>query len=249
MVFEGENMETVVTQNVTELAQKAAVAAPTQNFIESLAQFMNDGGIFMWFIFAVWCFGLAIALERIKTLFTYDTNGNGLMTLVKKHVLLNEVHTAIESCSNTKSLLANVIASGLKRSNLQKDQIQDALESSILESIPKVEKRLNYLALVANVSTLIGLLGTIYGLIESFAAVASADPSEKAKLLAMGISKAMNTTALGLISAISIMVIHTVLTSKAEKIISELEQYSTKLLDLLGTRKPVPQQKELNEAA
>jgi biopolymer transport protein ExbB len=234
-------MNTEMTQKVAQVAEQTAnlaAATESQSFIEALAQFMNDGGVFMWFIFAVWCFGIAIAIERIKTLISYDTNGNGLMGVVKKHVLLNEVHTAIESCSNTKSLLAGVISSGLKRSNQQKEQIQDALESSILESIPKVEKRLNYLALVANVSTLIGLLGTIYGLIESFAAVASADPSEKAKLLAMGISKAMNTTALGLISAISIMVVHTILTSKAEKIISELEQYSTKLLDLLGTRKP-----------
>lgn len=246
-------MNTEMTQKVAQVAEQTAnlAAAPeSQSFIEALAQFMNDGGVFMWFIFAVWCFGIAIAIERIKTLISYDTNGNGLMGVVKKHVLLNEVHTAIESCSNTKSLLASVISSGLKRSNQQKEQIQDALESSILESIPKVEKRLNYLALVANVSTLIGLLGTIYGLIESFAAVASADPSEKAKLLAMGISKAMNTTALGLISAISIMVVHTILTSKAEKIISELEQYSTKLLDLLGTRKPVTAKAvENNEAA
>jgi biopolymer transport protein ExbB/TolQ len=246
-------MNTEMTQKVVQVAEQTAnlAAAPeSQSFIEALAQFMNDGGVFMWFIFAVWCFGIAIAIERIKTLISYDTNGNGLMGVVKKHVLLNEVHTAIESCSNTKSLLAGVISSGLKRSNQQKEQIQDALESSILESIPKVEKRLNYLALVANVSTLIGLLGTIYGLIESFAAVASADPSEKAKLLAMGISKAMNTTALGLISAISIMVVHTILTSKAEKIISELEQYSTKLLDLLGTRKPATAKAvESNDAA
>lgn len=246
-------MNTEMTQKVVQVAEQTAnlAAAPeSQSFIEALAQFMNDGGVFMWFIFAVWCFGIAIAIERIKTLISYDTNGNGLMGVVKKHVLLNEVHTAIESCSNTKSLLAGVISSGLKRSNQQKEQIQDALESIILESIPKVEKRLNYLALVANVSTLIGLLGTIYGLIESFAAVASADPSEKAKLLAMGISKAMNTTALGLISAISIMVVHTILTSKAEKIISELEQYSTKLLDLLGTRKPATAKAvESNDAA
>ena len=134
--------------------------------------------------------------------------------------------------------MASVLRNGLKRANQSKEQIQDALESSMLESIPHVEKRLGYLALIANVSTLIGLLGTIYGLIQSFAAVASADPASKAELLALGISKAMNTTAFGLISAISIMVLHQILTTKAEKIIGDLEHFSVKLVDLLSTRKP-----------
>jgi biopolymer transport protein ExbB len=233
----------------TAIETATAVMVPeSQSMIEFLAQFMNDGGIFMWFILIIWCLGIAISFERIKALLGYDTNGEGLMMVVKKHVLLNEVHTAIESCSNTKSLLAGVMSSGLKRANQDKEQVQDALESSILESIPKVEKRLNYLGLIANVSTLIGLLGTIYGLIESFSAVASADPAEKSKLLAMGISKAMNTTAFGLISAISIMVVHTVLTSRAEKIIGEMEQFSTKLLDLLGTKR-TPAKIESNQEA
>ena len=107
----------------------------------------------------------------------------------------------------------------------------------MLEAMPHLEKRLGYLALIANVSTLVGLLGTIYGLIQSFAAVASADAASKAELLALGISKAMNTTAFGLISAISIMVIHQILTTKSEKIIGDMEHYSVKLVDLLSTRK------------
>lgn len=169
------------------------------------------------------------------------------MNMIKKHVLANEVQKAIQNCSNSKSLLAVVMKSGLKRANQSKEQIRDAVEASILEVVPKAEKRLSHLALVANLSTLLGLLGTIQGLIQSFAAVANADPASKAKLLAMGIATAMNTTALGLISAISIMVIHSVLTSKSEKIISEIDEFSMKLVDLLAAKKPaVPSSQDQN---
>lgn len=219
-----------------QIAQVAQVATD-KTFLDSLALFMEEGGAFMWIIFAVWSLGVAISLERIKTLFKYDVDAASLMNMVKKHVLTNDVATAIQNCSNSNALLPNVLRSGLKRANQSKEQIQDAVEASMLEAAPKVEKRLGYLSLVANISTLVGLLGTIYGLIQSFAAVATADPASKAKLLALGISKAMNTTALGLISAISIMVIHSILTSKTDKILGDLEENAVKLVDLLGTKR------------
>lgn len=221
----------------SEIVQTAAAATTETSFLQSLALFMHEGGVFMWIILAIWCIGVAISLERIKALFTYDVDGESLMALVKKSVLTNDVAKAIQDCSGSKSLLAHVLRNGLKRANQTKEQIQDIVEASILEVSPKLDKRMSYLGLIANVSTLMGLLGTIYGLIQSFAAVASADPAAKAQLLALGISKAMNTTAFGLISAISIMVIHSILTSKSEKIMSEVEEYAVKLVDLLGTKK------------
>lgn len=225
--------------------------AQDPSFLQSLALFMSEGGAFMWIILAIWTIGVAISLERIKALFSYDIDAESLMSHVKKNVLSNEVAKAIQDCSQTKALLPRVIRSGLKRANQSKEQIQDAVEASLLEVTPKLEKRMAYLGLIANVSTLMGLLGTIYGLIQSFAAVATADPASKAQLLALGISKAMNTTAFGLISAISIMVIHSILTSKSEKIMSEVEEYSVKLVDLLGTKKvhpPIPQQQHQDAA-
>lgn len=212
-------------------------ATSETSFIQTLALFMNEGGVFMWIILAIWTIGLAISLERVKALFSYDIDGESLMAMIKKNVLNNDVAKAIQDCSKTKSVLAHVMRNGLKRANQSKEQIQDVIEASILEVAPKLEKRMGYLGLIANVSTLMGLLGTIYGLIQSFAAVAAADPAAKAQLLALGISKAMNTTAFGLISAISIMVIHSILSSKSEKIMSEVEEYSVKLVDLLGTKK------------
>jgi biopolymer transport protein ExbB len=202
-----------------------------------VAQFMDDGGPFMYVILAIWAVGVAISIERFLKLFSYDIDGPSLMKIIKKHVLTNEVQVAIQTCSNSGAILAAVLKSALMRANQTREQIHDALEGTILESTAKVDKRLNYLALIANVSTLMGLLGTIQGLIQSFAAVASADPSAKSKLLAMGIAKAMNTTAFGLISAISIMVIHSILVTKSEKINGEVEEYSVKLLDLLSTKR------------
>ncbi len=205
--------------------------------LQTIALFMKEGGTFMWIILGLWSVGIAISLERVKALFSFDTNGAGLMNHIKSKILQNDVHSAIQTCSNSKSLLAHVMKSGLKRANQTKEQISDAVEGAMLEVIPKAEKRLAHLGLIANISTLIGLLGTIAGLIQSFAAVANADPASKAKLLALGISKAMNTTAFGLISAISIMIVHAILNAKAEKIIAEIEEYSSKIIDLLGSKK------------
>lgn len=242
------NEDTVAEQETTTPIQEIPSDQPQElNSVQGFAKFMDDGGVFMWIILGIWVFGVIISIERIKSLFSFDIDGSSLMNEVKKDVLTNEVQNAIQNCSTNKSLLAVVLRNGLKRANQSKEQIQDALESSMLEAIPHVEKRLGYLSLIANVSTLIGLLGTIYGLIQSFAAVASADAASKAELLALGISKAMNTTAFGLISAITIMVVHQILTTKSEKIISDLEHYSVKLVDLLSTRKPqqAPVQKDV----
>lgn len=219
-------MESTVQQVVTD-----------ENFIQWTARFMTDGGVFMWIILVVWCVGIAISVERLRHYFRYDADGKSLMGNIRKNVLSNEVQTAIQTCSDSPALISFVMKNGLKRANQSKEQISDALEASILEVVPMIEKRLSYLALMANLSTLLGLLGTIQGLIQSFAAVANAEASQKAQLLAEGIAVAMNTTALGLISAISLMVVHAFLMSKGEKMIKEIEENSVKLLDLLSTKK------------
>ncbi len=209
-----------------------------QTFLNSAAGFFQNGGIFMWFILGVWGFGLAIVLERFKNLSSvYDVDGPSFMNELQRYILSNDIQGAIRVCSGSKSALAKVLKSGLKRSNQNTEQIQNAIDATALEVIPKLERRLNWISLNANISTLLGLLGTIQGLIESFSAVATADPSQKGELLAMGIAKAMNTTALGLSAAIILMVLHTFLSNKSEKITNEIDEFSVKLLDMLGTKK------------
>ena len=156
------------------MEEVAAQAVAQENIIQWSARFMNEGGIFMWIIAIVWCLGIAIAVERLKQYFKYNIDGTSLMGSIKKAVIGNQVQESIQTCSESKSLLALVMKNGLKRANQSKEQIQDALEASILEVVPKIETRLSYLALCANLSTLLGLLGTIQGLIQSFAAVAQA---------------------------------------------------------------------------
>ena len=207
------------------------------SLIESMAIFMSEGGIFMWIILSVWSFGIGVSVERTMAFLRYSVKAKSLMAKIKSYVIENDVAEAIILCSRSRSLLPMVMKSGLKRANQNREQISDAIEATVLEVSPRVERGLGTLSLMANISTLVGLLGTIYGLIQSFAAVAGADPSEKSKLLALGIAKAMNTTALGLISAIILMLVHIFLSGKAEKILSEIDEYSVKLLDLLGTRK------------
>ncbi len=210
--------------------------------LNDLAAFIQGGGIFMGIILFIWGLGIAIAFERYRKLSkTYDVDAPSFMNEIQRYVLSNDIQGAIRVCSGTLAALPKVLKNGLKRANQGSEQIQNALDATALEVVPKVEMRLNYLQLIANISTLFGLLGTIQGLIQSFSAVAMADPAQKAEILAQGISKAMNTTALGLFSAITIMILHAVLTSKADKIINEIDEFSVKLLDLLGTK---DQQKE-----
>ena len=208
-----------------------------QEVFTELLNFMNEGGPFMWVILFIWILGILISIERWFQFWRFDVDAEGLMVFVKRRVLLNKVKEGIEYCGRGKAIVPQVMKSGLQRANQNKDQIKDAMETKILFFLPKMEKRMGLLALMANVSTLIGLLGTISGLIQSFSAVAQAEASVKAQLLALGISKAMNTTALGLLCAISLMVLHSLLQSKQNKIIGDVEHNSLGLLDLLGTKK------------
>ncbi len=212
--------------------------AQTAGLLNSIASFIQNGGIFMWVILFVWGVGVAICFDRFRKLsFVYDVDGPSFMNEIQRYVLSNDIQGAIRVCSGSNAVLTKVLKSGLKRANQDQNQIQNAIDATALEVIPKVELRLNYLALIANISTLFGLLGTIQGLIQSFAAVGSVDPAQKAQILSEGIAKAMNTTALGLLAAITIMMAHAFLSAKSEKIINEIDEFSVKLMDLLGTKK------------
>lgn len=210
----------------------------TVSSLNTIAAFFQEGGAFMWVILFIWAVGIAISIERFfKLSFKMDVDGPSFMNELQRYVLSNDIQGAIRVCSGSVAALPRVLKSGLKRATSDADQIQNAIDATALEVIPKVELRLNYLQMIANIATLFGLLGTIQGLIESFSAVAAADPAQKAEILASGISKAMNTTFLGLLVAISIMVIHTFLSAKSDKIIGEIDEFSVKLLDLLTTKK------------
>ncbi len=232
-------MDTTDTMNETMAMDSSMSTLGSEiNLLELVKDFIDKGGVFMWVILIIWAIGLAIALERFMKLFrSMDVDGASFMNEIQRYILSNDIQGAIRVCAGSNAALPKVLKSGLKRSGQSSDQMQNAIDATSLEVIPKVELRLNYLQLIANISTLFGLLGTIQGLMASFEAVAGADPAEKAKKLTEGIATAMNTTFLGLLAAISIMMLHTFLSSKSEKIVNEIDEFSVKLLDLLGTRK------------
>ncbi|MGB0452896.1 MAG: MotA/TolQ/ExbB proton channel family protein [Bacteriovoracaceae bacterium] len=206
--------------------------------LNGMLEFFQAGGIFMWIILVIWGFGIAISIDRfLKLSFKFDVDGASFMNELQRFILSGDIQGAIRVCSGSAAALPKVLKSGLKRAESNPEQIQNAIDATALEVIPKVELRLNYLQLIANISTLFGLLGTIQGLIQSFSAISTADPTEKANILAAGISQAMNTTFLGLLAAISIMMLHTYLSSKSEKIVNEIDEFSVKLIDMLGTKK------------
>jgi biopolymer transport protein ExbB len=135
-----------------------------------------------------------------------------------------------------KSSMARMLGMGLARQGAvrRREDIEIAMEESMMEIIPQLEKRTPYVALLSNIATLLGLLGTIMGLIQAFTAVANANPAEKADLLSTSISVAMNTTAFGLMSAIPLLLFHAKLTSTTGQIVDSLEMASVKALNTIS---------------
>ena len=209
------------------------------SFIQGLVTAFQAGGIFMAPIAVALAISVLFTLERFVRLFMqYNVDGPSFMFEIQKYVLANDLDGAIRICNGAnKSALPRVLKAGLQRASRDETQIQNAIDSASLEVIPKLERRIPYLALIANIATLLGLLGTITGLIKSFNAVALADPAQRQAILAAGIAEAMNATAFGLITAIFSMVAHSILTSKSTKILEEIDEFGVKLLDLLSARK------------
>jgi biopolymer transport protein ExbB/TolQ len=203
-----------------------------------MAAFYTNGGFFMHPIALVSVFGVAIIIERfIFLFFKYNINANQFMAQIQKLVMANNIDRAIKLCNAAPSAaLPKVIKAGLTRANKGEIEISNAVEEATLEVIPNITKRTPTLQSIANIATLLGLLGTIYGLIQAFAAVANAPPDQKTQFLTQAISIAMNTTAFGLMVAIPTLIGYVFLNNVTKKIIDEIDQYSVKLQNLLVSR-------------
>ena len=209
------------------------------SLFQGIISAFQGGGAWMAPIAIAFAISIAFTVERfIRLFFQYHVDGASFMFEVQKYVLANDLDGAIRICnSSAKAALPKVIKAGLQRASRDETQIQNAIDAASLEMIPKLERRIPYLALIANLATLLGLLGTITGLIESFGAISMADPAQRQALLSAGIAKAMNATAFGLITAIFTMIAHSILSSKATRILEEIDEFGVKLLDLLSARK------------
>jgi biopolymer transport protein ExbB len=201
----------------------------------SIVGFFSKGGLFMYPILVVFAVGVAIAIERYITLTLITSKNQTVWDAIQPMLSRGDFDKAREVTNEDPSMISQVLNMGLERQGAvrRRDDIEIAMEESMMEIVPQLEKRTPYVALGANVATLLGLLGTIMGLIQAFTAVANANPAEKADLLSASISVAMNTTAFGLMVAIPLLITHTVLTSKTGQIVDSLEMATVKVLNVI----------------
>jgi biopolymer transport protein ExbB len=208
------------------------------NTLYSIVGFFISGGMFMYPILIVFAIGVAVAIERYITLTLVTKKNQVVWREVQPLLAKGEFDNAYRKTNEDDSTISQVLSMGLSLQGAvrRREDIEIAMEESMMEIVPRLEKRTPYVALCSSIATLLGLLGTIMGLIQAFTAVANANPAEKADLLSASISVAMNTTAFGLMVAIPLLVVHAVLTSKTGDIIDSLEMASVKALNVFSKR-------------
>ncbi len=200
-----------------------------------------SGWVFMWALLLTAAFMVAIALERgyyiwIKS----NLNSGKFMSEIRRLVTAGKYEQALELCESAKDkALAKVVSAGLRKvastETIDFRAIQNSVDEGTLEVIPKLQERTGFLAMIGNIATLIGLMGTIYGLILAFSAVSEAgyDAAQKSAFLAAGISTAMNTTLMGLAIAVPAILFYTFLHNKTMQIIDDIDEHTVKLINLI----------------
>lgn len=201
----------------------------------AIVKFFQEGGVFMYPILVVLALGLAIAIERYMYLSVAKQTNRSMWQKLTPLLRNNDYVQAMAISSRSKADISKILTYGLTRlqASRSRDEIEMAMEEGLMEIIPRLEKRTHYLSTFANIATLLGLLGTIIGLIQAFTAVANASPADKADLLSASISVAMNTTAFGLIVAIPLLILFTVLQTKTTELVDSMEMATVKFLNVI----------------
>jgi len=202
----------------------------------AILRFFQSGGPFMYPILLVLAIGTAISIERYIYLSYVRTRNKGIWKRVLPLLEGGKYDAARDVVIRSDAAVSKILGYGLSRAEKRGsgDEVQMAMEEGLLEVVPRLEKRTHYLATLANIATLLGLLGTIIGLTEAFSTVAAADPAEKANLLSASISIAMNTTAFGLMVAIPLLLIHAVMQTKTSELVDTLEMVTVRLSNLMS---------------
>ncbi|MDH5786051.1 MAG: MotA/TolQ/ExbB proton channel family protein [Chromatiales bacterium] len=203
--------------------------------IDKIVAFFVEGGFWMYPILMVMAIGIAIGIERYIKLTLVERANRKVWDELHPVLMDGDFDQARTMTREGDATICQLLEVGLERQGTvrRREDIEIAMEEGMMEIIPQLEKRIPYIALFANLATLLGLLGTIIGLIAAFNAVANANPAEKADLLSASISVAMNTTAFGLIAAIPLLIVHTFLNSKSGAIVDSLEMASVKTLNII----------------
>ena len=216
------------------LTLDSATAAANPGLMGTIIGFIQDGGPFMYPILVVLAVGLGIIVERVIYLQSVKRSNQKVWNQIFPLISKGNFRQAADIVSKSKTGIALVIGNGLDRARTarREEDVEMAMEEGLMEVLPRLETRTGYVATLANVATLLGLLGTILGLIAAFTAVASADPAEKADLLSASISVAMNTTAFGLMVAIPLLLFFAFINSMTNKIVDSMEMASIKFINI-----------------
>ncbi len=211
-------------------------------FVELLAAFQpgQDGFVFMWILAGIAVLAAFVIVERwFDIRRRTNVDGKMLSDRIRALVRENQLEEAYTICaSGGKRILPRILGAGVLRAMETPALTRSAMEEETLHTIPRLEKRVDLILMFGNVSTLLGLMGTIYGLILSFAAVAQpgVEAVEKSSMLASGISAAMNTTLLGLVISVPCVMIYSVFRSRIDQVIQEIDRYSLSVLKALLPR-------------
>jgi len=195
----------------------------------------------MWPILTLLMLTISIITERAVVLRKAVIDKEKLLALLRSQISQGNIQGAIKVCSGNSTPMTRIVQAGLMRANRSEPEIVSAMEEASLREMPMVEKRTGYLAMLGNLATLAGLLGTITGLIKSFAGVAGVDPSQKATLLSKGISEAMNCTAFGLGSGIIGLASFAWLNGKTQGIIDDVNEMKKNVVNLIAGAKAAKQ--------
>jgi biopolymer transport protein ExbB len=205
--------------------------------LKLLADAFHDGGFGMWPILFLLMLTIAIVIERAVTLRKAVIDKEKLLGLLRSQISAGNIQGAIKVCSGNSTPVTRILAAGLMRANRPDEEIQAAMDEASLRELPQVEKRTGYLAMLGNLATLAGLLGTIGGLIKSFAGVAGVDPSQKATLLSKGISEAMNCTFFGLFTGILGLAGYAWLNGKTQHVLDDVAELKKSVANLVSSAK------------
>ena len=205
----------------------------------SLAKAYHEGGIGMHPILVSLVFVIGLLIDRIRVLyFSAAMDKDAFLRGLKKHIYTGDLDKAISfTASQKKTPLTSVIKAGLINVPKGEGDVQAAMDEATLRESPRIERRTGYLAMLGNVATLLGLFGTIVGLIHAFGAVANANPADKATILSASISEAMNCTAFGLATAIPALIAFSVLQGRTQHMVDEINETSVAVLNLIVANK------------
>jgi biopolymer transport protein ExbB/TolQ len=208
----------------------------------TVVKFFQDSGVFIYFSLLIMAVGIAISIERYVFLARARRENRKMWDDLLPMLQGGKFQQVYGMTQRTETAIGKIVNNGISRlkSARRREDIDAAMEEGMMEIVPRLEKRTHYIATFANVITLVGLLGTIIGLIKAFTAVAQVNPAEKAELLSASISIAMNNTAFALMVAIPFLLIHAFLQARTSEIVDSLEAAKISFLNLVERIKPEP---------